>query len=252
MITATLGGSIKDYRIKKRLSQLEVSLRIGWKDASRLSKIEQGRAGKPTRTTIDKIINALALTDQEKGEFLLTGSYLPTENEIDRTIKSIGNKVLTWPYPAYLIDFSWRVLLINKSAIDIFGLPQEYLTNVREANLNLLEGTTIKFPNEILKGDDKKNIEPLAPTLVAQFKYEHLGNESEKWYRQLVNRLSINPYFNKLWNTISADDYHKKLSEYEYIVRKWPDGKIIAHHLFEPKLVSDRRFAVILYLQDKI
>jgi len=40
MITATLGGLIKDFRIKKRLSQFDVSLRIGWKDTSRLSKIE--------------------------------------------------------------------------------------------------------------------------------------------------------------------------------------------------------------------
>jgi len=51
MLTATLGGLIKDYRIKKRLSQLEVSLRIGWKDTTRLSKIEQGRVGKPIRKT---------------------------------------------------------------------------------------------------------------------------------------------------------------------------------------------------------
>ena len=82
-MTATLGGIIKDYRIKKRLSQLDLSLRVGWKDTSRLSKIEQGRINKPSRIIVDKIINALGLTEQEKGDFLLAGGYLPTDEEIN-------------------------------------------------------------------------------------------------------------------------------------------------------------------------
>ena len=239
MATATLGGLIKDYRIKKRLSQLEVSLKIGWKDSTRLSKIEQGRAGKPTRETVDKIIKALELTGQEKGEFLLTGSYLPTDKEIDQAIKSVGKQILIWPYAAYLIDFSWRLLLVNQHAIDLFGFPQAYLRGVRKANFNLLEGVTRKFPNETFKGNYKENLKPIAPTLISQFKSEHLGKEKEKWYKQLIKKYSVNPIFNKLWNTISANDHHEKLSEYEYVLKKWPNGKTVLHHVFESKLVSD-------------
>src|SRR3990167_1866129 len=108
MITATLGGLIKDYRIKKRLPQFEVSLRIGWKDTSRLSKIEQGRVGKPTRETIEKIIKALELNEQEKGEFLFTGGYLPTDQEIKKVIEPVRDKIQNCPHPAVFIDFSWR------------------------------------------------------------------------------------------------------------------------------------------------
>lgn len=81
MVTATLGGLIKDYRIKKRLSQLEVSLCIGWKDTSRLSKIEQGRVGTPTRPTLDKIMDALELNEHERGEMLLVSGTLPTKEK---------------------------------------------------------------------------------------------------------------------------------------------------------------------------
>lgn len=63
MITATLGGLIKDYRIKKRLSQIDVSVRLGWKESSRISRIEQ-----------------------EKGYFLLVGGYLPTDNEVQNIL----------------------------------------------------------------------------------------------------------------------------------------------------------------------
>ena len=107
MVTATLGGLIKDFRIKKRLSQFDVSLRIGWKDTSRLSKIEQGRVGKPARETIEKIIKALELNQQEKGQLLYAGGYLPTDEEIEDIIKKVRTKIDNWHYPAYLLDFSW-------------------------------------------------------------------------------------------------------------------------------------------------
>jgi transcriptional regulator with XRE-family HTH domain len=252
MITATLGGLIKDYRIKKRLSQLEISSRIGWKDSTRLSKIEQGRAGKPTRKTVDKIIEALKLTDQEKGEFLLTGGYLPTDEEITQVIKVFGKKIMDWPYPAYLMDFSWRILLINQPTVDVFNFPKELLLKTAlKIKPNLLEITIRDWHIEIFKGDDKKTLKPLAQTLVAQFKTEQLGRENEKWYNQLIGNLSKNSTFRNLWNTIDAGDYHKKLFEYEYKLVKWPNSKTITYHVFDSKLVSDRRFIVVLYLQDK-
>jgi transcriptional regulator with XRE-family HTH domain len=250
MITATLGGLIKDFRIKKRFPQLKISSRIGWKDSTRLSKIEQGRAGKPTRETVDKIIKALELTNQEKGEFLLTGSYLPTDNEIAQTINAVGRRILTWPYPAYLMDFGWRMLLINQPTIDIFQFPQELLKTAPKIKPNLLESVIKDWQIEILKGDDKNNLKPLAQTLVAQFKAEHLGKENERWYKQLISKLSSNEYFRKLWNTIDASNYHKKLYEYEYKMVRWPNGKTATYHVFDSKLVSDRRFIVVLYLQE--
>jgi transcriptional regulator with XRE-family HTH domain len=250
MTTATLGGLIKDYRIKKRLSQLEVSLKIGWKDSTRLSKIEQGRVGRPTRETIDRIIIALELTDQEKGEFLLTGGYLPTDKEIDRVIKSVSKKITTWPYPAYLMDFGWRMLLVNQPTIDIFGFPQDLLQTAKKMKPNLLESAISDWKIEIFKGDDKETLKPLAQTLIAQFKAEHLGKENEKWYKLLINKLSAHAPFRKLWNTIDAKDYHKKLYEYEYKQIKWPNGKTITYHVFDSKLVFDRRFIVVLYLKE--
>ena len=82
MLLNTLGGLIKDYRIKKRISQLDISLKLGWKDTSRISKIEQGRVGKPNRDTAERLMQALDLTEQERGNFLLVGGYLPTDEEI--------------------------------------------------------------------------------------------------------------------------------------------------------------------------
>lgn len=139
MQTATLGGLIKDYRIRKRLSQLEVSMNIGWSDTTRLSKIEQGRVSKPSRETVEKIISALQLTPKERGDFLLVGGYLPTDQEIKKIIREFGNRVLEWPHPAYLIDFSWRVLLINNKTAQIFGLSPAFVKKITKNKPNLLE-----------------------------------------------------------------------------------------------------------------
>lgn len=253
MLTATLGGLIKDHRLRKRLSQMEVSLRIGWKDTTRLSKIEQGRVGKPTRETIEKVIKALGLDEQEKGEFLLVGGYLPTEEEIKKVIKKVKDRIDTWPHPAYLLDFSWRVLHLNQWTIDVFKLPP-FLRNISlKIAPNLLEfpfSTKEVLPVDIKKGDDEKSTQPFQIAQVAQFKVEQNGRDNEKWYKDLIKKLTQNDQFRQVWSTLEPQKYHKKLLDYEYKVVTWPDKtrKTFKFHIFTSRLISDQRFQVVLYL----
>lgn len=253
MLTATLGGLIKDYRIKKRLSQMEVSLQIGWKDTSRLSKIEQGRVGKPTRETIDKVIRALGLTDQEKGEFLLTAGYLPTDEEIKKASQEVEQKVNSWPYPAVFIDFSWRCLMVNQATIETFGFPKDFINLVPKLKPNLLELVIAPkelLPVEIFKGDDEKNLKPFAVAQTAQFKFEQLGREGDGWYKKLIGRLTEDPEFRKIWLNTDSKTYHKKLLDYEYKIIKWPNNEKpeVRYHVFSSRLISDQRFQITLYL----
>src|SRR3989338_2476527 len=114
MLTSTLGGLIKDHRIKKRLSQLDVSLRIGWKDTSRLSKIEQGRVGRPTRETIEKIIKALELTEYDRGNTLLSAGIAPTREEVKNVIFRLKGDLDNFKYPLLVVNFIWDTLYFNK------------------------------------------------------------------------------------------------------------------------------------------
>lgn len=253
MLTATLGGLIKDYRIKKRLSQLEVSLRIGWKDTSRLSKIEQGRVGKPTRKTIDKVIKALQLDEQEKGEFLLVGGYLPTEEEIKKAIKQVKSKIDNWPYPAYLIDFSWQWLYTNEATLKMVNYPPKYKKTVEKIKANFLEFPF--FPKEqlpvvIMKGEDKNNLKSFQIAQIATFKTENLLYQNERWYKDLVKRLMKYDDFRKLWPKVDLKEYHKKLLEYEYkrVKGVYKDAKkTLDFHLSSARLITDPRFQVVLY-----
>lgn len=252
MLIATLGGLIKDYRIKKRLSQLEVSLRIGWKDTSRLSKIEQGRVGKPTRETVDKIIKALELNDQGKGEFLLVGGYLPTEEEIKTVIKKVKQRIDTWPYPAYLMDFSWRWLIANKLTFRVVNIPLSQKKMIEKVQPNFL-GFPFLPPDQlsvtITKGEDKEHLKSFKIAQIAAFKTENAKYLNESWCKKLIQSLMKYEEFRKLWPKIGQDDYHKKLLDYEY--KRFSgvyDGKkqILDFHLLTAKLIEDPRFQIVL------
>lgn len=251
MITATLGGLIKDYRIKKRLSQFEVSLRIGWKDASRLSKIEQGRVGKPTRETIEKIIKALEINEQEKGQLLYAGSYLPTDEEIENMIKKLKNKIDSWNYPAYLLDFSWRMLYTNDITTEVFILPENWKTIVSKSKPNILEAPFAKdmLKATIEKGDDKVRIKPFAVAHIATFKAVNHRFQNETWHKKLVQSLMKYQEFRKLWATVEPNAYDKFLRyEYKKVTGTYEGKKLtLSLHMFVVNVITDPRFDLIFY-----
>ncbi len=253
MVTATLGGLIKDYRIKKRLSQFEVSLRIGWRDTTRLSKIEQGRVSKPTRETVNKIVNSLELNEQERGEFLLTGGYLPTDEEIKKIIKEVCPKIDSWPFPAYLMDFGFRWLYSNVVTLKVVNMPVSQKKWIEKEKPNFLEVPFLSkehFPIEITKGEDEKSLKSFKIAQIAAFKTENEKYQHESWYKKLVQGLMKYEDFRKLWPSVDQNMYHKKLFDYEYkrIIGKYEGKrKIYNFHILTAKVIKDPRFQVVLY-----
>jgi|SRR3989344_642241 len=252
MVNITLGGLIKTYRINKRLSQFDVVTSIGWKDTSRLSKIEQGRV-KPTRPVVEKIISALNLSNEERGEFLLTGGYLPSDEEITKVIEIVKEKIDSWPYPAYLIDFSWRLLACNGATVKAFHFQPTLQENLIKIKPNLLEFPFLPkemLPVEIFKGEDNKHIKPFSIAQIAQFKIEQIMRTNEKWYRDLIKKMMKNNEFKRLWMEVTPELYQKDLLDYEYkeIKGKWRErGEILRYHLLTSRLIFDVRFQIILY-----
>lgn len=253
MLTATLGGLIKDFRLKKRLSQQEVSLRIGWKDTTRLSKIEQGRVGKPTLPTIKKVIKALDLDERDTGEFLLTGGYLPTEEEVKDRLKELVKKVEDWPYPAYINDFGWRFLYSNGKNLDVFNLDIKWQARLLKEKPSLLLFPFLPkdvMPVQVFKGEDAANLKPFVMAQVATFKMETFLYQYETWYKKTVQSLMSYPEFISAWATVTENDYHKKLLDYEYKRIQGIYNKqelTLNFHVTVARLIKDPRFQVVFY-----
>lgn len=252
-MTATLGGLIKDYRIKKRLSQIDVSLKLGWKDTSRLSKIEQGRVGKPNKDTAERIIKALSLNDQERGNFLLVGGYLPTDIEIQNVITENKKKIDSWLYPAYIMDFSFRCVYVNTQLLSAINYPHNRKGWIEEVKPNFLSFPFLpkdQLSIDVMKGEDEDNLKPFAIAQIVAFKTENEQYQNENWYKKLVKDLMQFDHFRELWPKVDISDYQKKLFDYEYkTITDIYNGKnlTLQFHISTGKVIRDPRFQVVLY-----
>lgn len=253
MNSATIGGLIKDYRIRNRLSQLDVSLRLGWKDTSKLSKIEQGRNSKPSRDVMDSILDALGLEEYEKGDFLYNGGYLPTDKEIEKALKLVKEKIDNWPYPAYLMDFSWRLLYCNIPNLLAINFGPESLEFVNTSKTNILEYALMdedQFPCIVEKGEGPDNLKPFAVAQIASFKTENARFQNEGWYKDLVKKLMKNEKFRKLWPVVNQKEYQKKLHNYEFKRTTFTkNGKkvVLNFHMYTAKLIKYPQLEVVFY-----
>ena len=184
---------------------------------------------------------------------------MPSDEEITKVIRIVKEKIDSWPYPAYLIDFSWRLLACNDATAKTFFIGPEMQKDLIKIKPNLLEFAFLPkemLPVEIFKGEDNKHIKPFSIAQIAQFKIEQIMRTNEKWYRELIKKMLTNDKFNKLWREITPDSYPKTLLDYEYKIVKgnWVNKKTtLRFHLLTSRVISDVRFQTVLYFPvDKI
>lgn len=253
MFGNTLGGLIKDYRIRKRISQLDIALKMGWKDTTRLSKIEQGRVSKPKRETIDKLLESLDLDEFERGEFLYNSGYPPTQAEIDKALAEMGPRIDAWPYPAYLMDFTWKVHFTNIPNLDSFVLSHSLKDPGNEVEMHALELPFL--PKDIItvdvwKGEDENHLRTYDIAQIAAFKTENYKFQNESWYKNTVKKLMKYDKFRELWPKVGVKEYHKKLLDYEFKrIRGKYNGKVktLNFHVFTNRIISNPQLQVTMF-----
>lgn len=252
MLTATLGGLIKDYRLKKRLSQLEVSLRIGWKDTTRLSKIEQGRVGKPTRLTLDKIMDALRLREQEKGQMLLASGLVPTHLEVDRTLKRLKSKTTVFNCPILVVDVAWNVFYFNDQCKKLYKISEseyKFLTRNKPSWMEMLFSRG-SFDNVKIKGGySEKEARPFKEYQIAHFKFEQESSTEEPWFRKLLLRLSQDDEFRKLWTSVPmAEASHFYEYEFNEFIGNWRGKEeVLKFHVLSIRPAFDFRYYIMIH-----
>ena len=253
MLTATLGGVIKDYRIKKRLSQLEVSLRTGWKDTTRLSKIEQGRVGVPTRVTVEKIMKALALTKKEKADMLMAANIVPTKKEAANTLQKLEAYLRNIPFPIILFDFAWHVYFFNSLARELFHLTNKEYQFIVKKNLNWFE---LQFGYDFLGkvhmrgGYLKSDLQPFKEYIVEHFKYGHEETIMEKGFQKMLASLSQkSDEFRKLWaKTKPATENRFYDYEINEFTSTWKGKKrTLTFHVYSVRPAFDFRFIFLIH-----
>src|SRR5829696_5848716 len=109
-----VGGLLRDWRRRRRLSQLDVANRASV-SARHLSFVETGRS-RPSPELVLHLAEHLDVPLRERNALLLAAGYAPAYGETDLTapelapIRSALDQVLAGhdPYPAAVVDRRWN------------------------------------------------------------------------------------------------------------------------------------------------
>ncbi len=246
-MSASLGGLIKDFRLQKGISQFDIAFAMGWKEPSRLSRIEQGKVSKPPREIVERLGQAMQLNPTEKNSLLLVGNYLPSEEEIVQIRQELQPQLLKWPYPATVLDFSWRVIDQNGENVSVYQQSKEQSKMVQNNHLRILD---IFFAedfsqNRLLPEEEANNWHKFLSTLIFQFKYEQKHRTNEKWYIEHIKRLMNNKLFREIWSQVQQPeepvDYVGKHAM-KRILKPGTKNQFLHFYLFVVPVLKDPRF----------
>ncbi len=136
-----IGEQLRDWRLRRRLSQLDLAL-----DAEistrHLSFVETGRAA-PSRDMILKLANELDVPLRERNGLLLAGGYAPVyaDRPLDDASLGIAKAAIETllaahdPFPALAVDRHWNLVTANRAGS---ALMQGVAAHLLQPPINVL------------------------------------------------------------------------------------------------------------------
>ena len=123
--SAGVGPLLRDWRRRRRLSQLDVSLDAAV-SARHLSFVETGRS-KPSRELVLHLAEHLDVPLRERNSLLLAAGYAPVhretplDDEAMAPVRAALDKILAGhePFPAVIVDRVWNLVSANAPAMGI-------------------------------------------------------------------------------------------------------------------------------------
>lgn len=131
---APAGRLLRDWRIRRRMSQLELASTAGI-SARHLSFVETGRS-RPSRAMLLHLAENLDVPLRERNPLLVAGGYAPTYHATDfhapemQSVREAVERILAAhePYPAILVDRRWQLVGANRAAtVLVDGVAPELL-----------------------------------------------------------------------------------------------------------------------------
>jgi transcriptional regulator with XRE-family HTH domain len=124
----SIGPLLREWRERRRLSQLELALDAGV-STRHLSFVETGRS-RPGREMLLRILEQLEIPFREQNRLLLTSGHAPAfpERSLEDPellpVRAAVDQILTRhePYPAVIVDRAWNLVAANSA---MRGLTEE-------------------------------------------------------------------------------------------------------------------------------
>lgn len=122
MSDTPVGALLREWRAARRLSQLSLALDVGV-SARHLSYVETGKA-QPSREMVARLADTLEMPLRERNTLLMAAGYAPKyrENGLGTPTLAQVRRAIEFtlaqqePYPAFVLDRHWNVLIANRAA----------------------------------------------------------------------------------------------------------------------------------------
>jgi transcriptional regulator with XRE-family HTH domain len=126
-LTHSFGTLLKQWRTQRGFSQLELSL-TSQVSQRHISFMESGRAN-PSREMVLELATVLEVPLRQQNLMLTAAGFAPIHTETDLSAPEMNSmrKALDFmlrkqePYPAFVIDRNWNLLLTNDAASRLFA-----------------------------------------------------------------------------------------------------------------------------------
>jgi transcriptional regulator with XRE-family HTH domain len=199
-----VGSMLREWRTTRRMSQLDLALTAGI-SARHLSCLETGKA-QPSREMIVRLADTLGVPLRERNTWLVAAGYAPFYPErqlaapelaqVRHAIECILEQ--QEPYPAFVLNRHWDVLMVNRAAIRI----SHYFMRGRESvHTNMLR--QIFDPNDFRSAI--ANWEEIASELLRHLHNEVAASPSDQPLRELLDEVLAYPDVPGSWRHLSTE-----------------------------------------------
>jgi transcriptional regulator with XRE-family HTH domain len=199
-----LGAMLRQWRGLRGKSQLELSSHTGFSQRH-ISFIESGRSS-PSRQTLMDIAQALSVPLRDRNSLLLAAGYAPVYSEapwnaaemqgVTRALERMLRQ--HEPFPAFVMDRYWNVLVTNEAAPRFFNCFIDMTKRTGPRNMLHLMFDPDGMRPHVADWDQ------VAPTLIQRIGRESVGGVKDPKTQELINALLSYQGINAEWKTPKA------------------------------------------------
>jgi transcriptional regulator with XRE-family HTH domain len=181
--TSRGGARLREARLRRRRTQLWVELEADL-GSGYLQRVESGRVAQPDRLTVERVLDALEASYEERREVLAlfgytSGAPLPSAADLARAAESARPQLEAFPFPAYVLDCAHRVVAWNPPAARLMPLE-------RLAGQSLLAAW---FDPSSPLADLLVEPDAFLPALIWALRYEMQAFRHEAWSAEVLRSL---------------------------------------------------------------
>jgi transcriptional regulator with XRE-family HTH domain len=243
------GAKLRTLREGAGRTQLWVEVEAGL-GTGYLQRIESGRVAQPERATLERILTALEARYSERREVLELFGYrvmtpLPTEAEIAWACDICRRELHEVPFPAYVLDCTYRLIVWNRSIPPLFGIAPHDPTLAGLARQSMV---AVWFDPDAPLAQLVAEPESFLPALIRALCYEMQQFRTEAWYDAVLAPLHALPRFRHYWAVVEREPALASAARALIPVRlTGPSAGLLQFRLASEHFVRDTRFRLVYF-----